>query len=83
MNEIMEFSLDHAYVKMPDGRLLWQKLGIPMGDPISPGMTIGACAWMEKEWMNTLDSETKGIFRAKRFMDDILLVYARNEKWDA
>ena len=45
MNEVLEFSLDHAYIKMPDGRLLWQKLGIPMGDPISPGMTIGGCAW--------------------------------------
>ena len=32
MNEIMEFSLDHAYVKMPDGKLLWQK-GYPNGGP--------------------------------------------------
>ena len=38
---------------------------------------------MEKEWMNTIDHETKEFFRAKRFMDDILLVYAKNEKWDA
>ena len=25
-----------------------------MGDPISPAMTIGTCAWMEEGWMATL-----------------------------
>ena len=52
-----------------------------MGDPISPGMTIGACAWMEKEWMNAVDNSSKKFFRAKRFMDDILLIYAQSEDW--
>ena len=53
-----------------------------MGDPISPGMTIGACAWMEKEWMKSVDHNAKKFFRAKRFMDDILLIFAKNEEWE-
>ena len=54
-----------------------------MGDPISPGMTIGTCGWMEDEWMQTLSQEDKRYFRAKRYMDDIMLVYAQNPRWDA
>ena len=42
MLDVMEFSLDYAIVKMPDGKLMRQAKGIPMGDPLSPGMTIGA-----------------------------------------
>jgi hypothetical protein len=67
---------------MPDGQLMRQVGGIPMGDPLSPGMTIGACAWMEKEWMQTLTEKDKEMFGAKRFMDDILLIKAKNESWD-
>ena len=66
MQDVMEFALDHAIVKMRDGQLLRQTGGIPMGDPISPGMTIGACGWMEDEWMQTLAPEVKRRFRAKR-----------------
>jgi len=80
--DILEFSLDHAYVTMPDGRLLRQVSGIPMGDPMSPAMTIGTCGFMEREWMHTLDSETKNRFRAKRYMDDVIVMMAENEKWD-
>ena len=36
---------------MPDGTIRHQVQGIPMGDPLSPGMTIMTCAWMEREWM--------------------------------
>ena len=50
--DIMEFALDNAIIKMPNGTLLKQVQGIPMGDPISPGMTITTLAWMENEWMN-------------------------------
>ena len=83
MLDVAEFSLDFAMVKMPDGTILRQVKGIPMGDPISPGMTIGTCGWMENEWMQTLTKEDKRYFRAKRFMDDILLVYAQTPRWDA
>jgi hypothetical protein len=44
---------------MRDGTLLRQVGGIPMGDPLSPGMTIGACGWMEKEWMANLSDTDK------------------------
>jgi hypothetical protein len=83
MLDVMEFSLDNAMVRMPDGQLLRQRWGIPMGDPLSPGMTLGACAWMEDEWMDTINARDKEFFRAKRFMDDILLIYAENPRWDA
>jgi hypothetical protein len=82
MLDVMDFALDNAIVKMPDGQLWRQIEGIPMGDPLSPGMTIGACAWMEEEWMETLDDKDKERFGAKRFMDDILLIKAKHG-WDA
>ena len=50
-----------------------------MGDPHSPGMAIGACAWMEMEWIETISKHTKQFFRAKRYMDDILLFYNINK----
>lgn len=53
----MEFALDNAIIEMPNGTLLTvlrQVHGIPMGEPISPGMTIGTLTWMEKEWMEQL-----------------------------
>ena len=53
-----------------------------MGDPLSPGMTIGACAWMEEEWQHQLSDDTQRRFCARRYMDDIMLMYAANESWD-
>ena len=79
----MEFSLDNAMVMMPGEKLMRQRLGIPMGDPISPAMTIGACAWMEQEWMQTIADRDKGYFKARRYMDDILVVYADTPEWDS
>ena len=84
MLDIMNFSPDFAFIEMPNGHILRQTKGIPMGDPLSPGMTVGTCtcAWMEKEWMNTLTERDKQRFRANRFMDDILLIYRANETWN-
>ena len=53
-----------------------------MGDSLSPAIAIGTTAWMEMEWMQTLDMETKSRFRAGRFMDDILMVAAEHEAWN-
>jgi hypothetical protein len=78
----MEFALDHAIVQMPDGTLRRQVNGIPMGDPLSPAMTVITCAWMENEWLQTLTDRDKQCFRARRFMDDILMLYARPLWWD-
>ena len=82
MLEVMEFSLDFAMIRMPDGRIWRQKQGIPMGDPLSPGMAIGTCAWMEEGWMQTLTREDKQRFQARRFMDDILIIYKEDETWE-
>ena len=81
LKDIAEFSLHNAIV-MLGNRLLHQAKGIPMGDPISPGMTIGTCAWMEKQWMHGLPPHEKQRFCAARFMDDILMVYRMSRWWD-
>ena len=82
MLDVMEFALEHAIVQMPDGSLRRQRLGIPMGDPLSPGMTVITCAWMEHKWLKTKDTRDKTCFAARRFMDDILMRYAKPRWWD-
>ena len=81
MLDVMEFALDNAVLAL-DGRLIRQAKGIPMGDPISPGMTIGACAWMEKEWLASIAEHNKGYFHAGRYMDDIIMLYTKAPWWD-
>ena len=79
--DIMEFALDNTFIKDRHGKIVRQTKGIPMGDPHSPGMAIITCAWMEKEWMSNLADRDKKFFQAKRFMDDILCIYAKNPNW--
>ena len=45
-------------------------------------MTIGCCAWMEREWLHSLDAATKQRFTARRYMDDILMFYAKDGTFD-
>ena len=52
-----------------------------MGDPHSPGMAIGTCAWMEQQWLKSLSASQKSNFTAKRYMDDVILFYT--DKFDA
>ena len=65
---MIDFVLEHTYLKMPNGKILKQKLGIPMGDPLSPGLTS---AWMEKEWKTSLDEQTKQRFKAARYIEKL------------
>jgi len=81
LKDILEFALDNAYIKMPDGTIRHQVQGIPMGDPLSPGMTIMTCAWMEREWMSGLRAMDTIFFKAARYMDDIMLFYSKNPIW--
>ena len=83
MLDVAEFSLDYTMCRMPDGQILRQVKGIPMGDPLSPGMTVGTCAWMESEWLSTVAEKDKQYFKMKRFMDDILMAYVETPKWDS
>ena len=53
-----------------------------MGDPVSPGLTIGTCAYMEDNFMRNIEEDTKQFFKAKRYLDDVLIVTADNKKWD-
>ena len=75
--EALEFVLENTIIKTRTGELLKQEKGIPMGDSLSPGIAVGTTAWMEMEWMKSLNERTKEQFRAKRFMDDILMVTAK------
>ena len=81
MLSVLDFSLDQAIFRLKNGKLIRQLLGIPMGDALSPAMTIGTCGWMEREWMTSLHAATKTKFAAKRYMDDILLLMQK-EGWD-
>ena len=80
LTEVLEFALDNAFIRMPNGKIYWQKDGIPMGDPLSPAMTIGTCAWMERKWAAGLDPEWKNKYRGARYMDDVLLVTSRSKE---
>ena len=80
--DIMEFALDNTVLRDFDGNLWRQAMGIPMGDPHSLGMTIATCAWMEHEWLESLDEATKRLFKIKRYMDDLLIFSAENSTWD-
>ena len=82
MLEVIEFCLDYTFIKDRHGGLSRQVKGIPMGDPNSPGMCIGACAWMEMEWMSGLSRDTKKHFRSIRYMDDVLTLTARSPSFD-
>ena len=53
-----------------------------MGNPLSPGITIGTCSWMEKEWLQLLPEINKESFKAARYMDDIFLMRKSQEPWD-
>ena len=83
MLDVLDFCLDYTLIKMHDGKMKMQIEGIPMGDPLSPGMTIGTCAWLEEGWLQTIDKRDKQFFQAKRFMDDILMIYVKNTIWDS
>ena len=53
-----------------------------MGDPISPAMAIVTCAKMEEKWIATIPQHVRGRFVAKRYMDDILIIYAVGDNWN-
>ena len=36
--DILDFALENAFIQMPSGEIYRQAAGIPMGDPLSPGM---------------------------------------------
>ena len=82
MLEVVEFALDNTFILDRFGNLRRQVKGIPMGDPNSPGMCIGSCAWMEMEWMQNLSEETKKYFRSIRYMDDVLTLTAQSAIFD-
>ena len=79
MLELIEFDLENALLRMPGGVIARQRLGIPMGSPLSPAMAIITTAWMEKRWMASLSQGQRGSFRAMRFMDDIFVRYREGE----
>jgi hypothetical protein len=82
MTGVMKFALDNAILELSSGEILRQREGIPMGDPISPAMTIAALAWMEQSWLKTIEASDRRRFKAGRYMDDIVMVYAASEAWN-
>ena len=76
--DLMDFSLDNALLRMPDGTLRKQSKGVPMGDAISPGATIIALAYMEHMFLSALSSIERKQFVGIRYMDDLLTIYKEN-----
>ena len=83
IQEVIKFALNNSLIKKPDGSIWKQQEGIPMGGPVSPGMTIATCAWMEENWLKELPIETKQRFDAIRYMDDIFMAYDTSDRWDS
>jgi len=82
MINITAFSLKNTFLVLPEGQILRQCSGIPMGNPLSPGITIGTCSWMEQEWLSLTSAAMQKSFKAARYMDDIMLIKQRNGSWD-
>ena len=80
MKQLAEFTMKSAIVEIEPGEFLHQRTGIPMGDPISPAMTLAACGAMEINWMKTVPESSKEMFKIGRYMDDILAIYAVDKK---
>ena len=83
MMEVVEFDLENCFVLTTDGRLLKQTGGVPMGSALSPALAVGTLAWMEQEWMASLEPDAKTRFRMGRYMDDVLTVVAHSDEWRA
>jgi hypothetical protein len=81
--DVVKFSLENALVRLPGGVIVKQSHGIPMGDPLSPGMTILACAKKERVWLEKRSQVDKKNMVVGRYMDDILMITGNNEKCDA
>jgi len=75
--DILEFSLNNAFFTHGD-KIIQQKHGIPMGDPMSPAICIGTCAILEKQWMDKLETSIQEKVRAVRYLDDIYMVLNKN-----
>jgi hypothetical protein len=52
-------------------RLLQQKIGIPMGNPLSPALAIAVCMHAEAKWLTT---QVQRPVTGLRYMDDILMM---------
>ena len=72
--ELLDFSLNNALIEMPNGCILKQCKGVPMGGAISPGATVITLAFMEQKYLATLSPRVKENFIALRYMDDLLTV---------
>ena len=72
--ELLDFSLDNALVEMPNGDILKQGIGVPMGGAISPGATVITLAFMEQRYLASMSIFDKENLIALRYMDDLLTV---------
>ena len=77
MLDIVRFSLDNAFFTLGD-KIIQQVHGIPMGDPMSPAMCIGTCAYIEMQWFDSLPADVKPHIRFTRYLDDIFMVANRS-----
>ena len=77
--EFLDFSLDNALVELPNGSILKQCKGVPMGGAVSPGATVITLAFMEQKYLASLSMLKKQHFIALRYMDDLLTIIHTKE----
>ena len=81
ISKLLEISVE-TYFKTIDGKIYFQRDGLPIGKSISKPMAGIYMHWFEKEYVFNEDSRFKGnIVFWKRQMDDVFFVW-RGKKED-
>jgi hypothetical protein len=80
--DIVKFDLENAIFTVGD-TILKQKIGIPMGSPISPILAILVCAYSENVFTNNNKYEDRRVL-GTRYVDDakFLTVYRKSDEND-
>ena len=73
MLDIVSFSLENAFFILGD-KIIQQVHGIPMGDPMSPALCIGSCAYLEMKWFESLPANIQPHVKFTRYLDDIFMI---------
>jgi hypothetical protein len=59
MLDVMDFCLEYTFIKMHDGKIKRQTEGIPMGDPLSPGIYDNRYVCMVRGRMAPISGQTR------------------------
>ena len=78
---IVKFCIDNC-LTMVDGCVYHQNHGVPMGDPLSPPISIATAAVYEKLWAKQHTHHASNKLHLKRYVDDVIGFAIGNEGKD-